>query len=99
MGERRRTWRKAIRILAAVLLFTVAAGVVLGITYRSFSLRFVPGDAHALDGIVRSPVAESLGTLQLCLLPRYPWLACRDGDRECRCCETGRILSHRDLWL
>ena len=48
----------AVRMLAAFVLAIVGAGAVLGTTYWVMASRFAAGDAHALDGIVRTPVDE-----------------------------------------
>jgi len=51
---------KVVRMFAILLLAIVLVGAVLAVTYWSMGRRFVPGDGRALDGIVRSPVAENL---------------------------------------
>ena len=40
---------------AVVLAILVAAGSAVGIAYWVMARRFVAGDAHAIDGIVRAP--------------------------------------------
>jgi hypothetical protein len=45
---------------AVVLAILVAAGSAVGIAYWVMARRFVAGDAHAIDGIVRAPVLEPL---------------------------------------
>ena len=47
-----------VRVLATLVLIGVGAGATLGIAYGVMARRFVAGDAHALDGIVRIPVNE-----------------------------------------
>jgi imidazolonepropionase-like amidohydrolase len=46
--------------LAVAVLTLVAAGSAVGIAYWAMARRFIAGDAHALDGIVRAPVNEPL---------------------------------------
>ena len=43
-----------------VVVTLVSAGSAGGIAYWAMARRFVAGDAHALDGIVRAPVKEPL---------------------------------------
>ena len=51
--------RRVLVLTAAVVVVTlVAAGSAVGITYWVMARRFVAGDAHALDGIVRNPSNE-----------------------------------------
>ena len=51
--------RRALLLTLAVAVVTlVAAGGAVGIAYWAMARRFVAGDAHALDGIVRAPVNE-----------------------------------------
>jgi imidazolonepropionase-like amidohydrolase len=53
--------RRALLLTLAVAVLTlVAAGSALGIAYWAMARRFIAGDAHALDGIVRAPVNEPL---------------------------------------
>ena len=52
--------RVFILTMAVVLAVLVAAGSAVGIAYWAMARRFVAGDAHALDGIVRAPVNEPL---------------------------------------
>ena len=52
--------RVLILTIAVALLVLVAAGSAGGIAYWVTARRFVAGDAHALDGIVRAPVNEPL---------------------------------------
>ena len=52
--------RVFILTIAVVLLVLVAAGSAWDIAYWVTARRFVAGDAHALDGIVRAPVNEPL---------------------------------------
>ena len=60
MRDARRIKRLLIRMMA-VFLFTLAGcGVLVALAYWSMSRRFVAGDGHALDGIVRAPVEEPL---------------------------------------
>ena len=54
-------WKRLLVRMLAVILFTflgVCAALVLA--YRGMGRRFAAGDAHALDGIVRDPVEETL---------------------------------------
>ena len=51
--------RRALLLTLAVAVVTlVAAGSAVGIAYWAMARRFVAGDAHALDGVVRAPVNE-----------------------------------------
>jgi imidazolonepropionase-like amidohydrolase len=58
--NRTRTRRLLVRALAAFVLLIAGAGSLLGIAYVVMARRFVAGDAHALDGIVQTPVNEPL---------------------------------------
>jgi len=49
-----------VRVLTTLVLIGVGAGATLGIAYWVMAQRFVAGDAHALDGIVRVPVNEPM---------------------------------------
>jgi imidazolonepropionase-like amidohydrolase len=46
-------------LIGAVVLLLVA-GIAAAAAYWSISRRFITGDAHALDGVVRSPTVENL---------------------------------------
>lgn len=50
--------RVLIRVMATLVLIVVGAVATLGITYWVIARQFVAGDAHALDGVVRSPLNE-----------------------------------------
>ena len=51
--------RRALLLTLAVAVVTLAAaGSAVGIAYWAMARRFVAGDAHALDGVVRAPVNE-----------------------------------------
>ena len=52
--------RVVVLTMAVVLAVLVAAGSAGSIAYWVMARRFVAGDAHALDGIVRAPVNEPL---------------------------------------
>lgn len=52
--------RVLVPVLATLVLIIVGAVATLGITYWVMARRFVAGDAHALDGIVRTPLNEPL---------------------------------------
>ena len=49
-----------VRGLVALVLILAVGGGALGLTCWVIARRFVAGDAHALDGIVRAPVNEPL---------------------------------------
>jgi imidazolonepropionase-like amidohydrolase len=50
--------RVLVSALATLVLIIVGAVATLGITYWVMARRFVAGDAHALEGIVRTPLNE-----------------------------------------
>ena len=51
--------RRVLLLTVGVVVVTlVATGSAMGIAYWAMARRFVAGDAHALDGIVRAPVNE-----------------------------------------
>ncbi len=52
--------RVLVPVLATLVLIIVAVVATLGIIYWVMARRFVAGDAHALDGIVRAPLNEPL---------------------------------------
>jgi imidazolonepropionase-like amidohydrolase len=54
-----------VQVLATLVLIIVAAIATLGITYWAMARRFVAGDAHALDGIVLTPLTEPLVLLNV----------------------------------
>jgi hypothetical protein len=49
-----------IRILLSALVVVLAVCLTVGIAYWRIARRFVPGDAHALDGIVQAPMARDI---------------------------------------
>lgn len=52
--------RVLVPVLATLVLIIVRAVATLGTTYWVMARRFVAGDAHVLDGIVRTPLNEPL---------------------------------------
>ena len=54
-----------VEVLATLVLIIVAAVATLGITDWAMARRFVAGDAHAIDGIVRTPLNEPLVLLNV----------------------------------
>jgi len=49
-----------IGILLSALVVVLAFCLTVGIAYWRIARRFVPGDAHALDGIVQAPMARDV---------------------------------------
>ncbi|MSO56752.1 MAG: hypothetical protein EXQ55_07505 [Acidobacteria bacterium] len=57
--------RALVLTLVVVVVTLVAAGSAGGIAYWAMALRFVAGNTHALDAIVRAPVNEPRNTEKL----------------------------------
>jgi hypothetical protein len=52
--------RLLVRGLTVLALIAISSGAALGIAYWVIAQRFVAGDGHALDGIVRAPATDSV---------------------------------------
>jgi imidazolonepropionase-like amidohydrolase len=86
--------RVVILTMTVVFFAVVVAGAALGIAYWVTARRFVSGDAHALDGIVRTPLNEPLVFLNVTIWDGRGGSVLR---RRSVVVRDGRVESIRDV--